>query len=665
MNLRDTPIRRKLMLILLATSLVVMLLMRGVFFTYEFFTFREATARQLATIGQMLAANSTAALAFENQDDAREILTALKADPHIVTAAIYDLNGELFARYPAALPETLFPSSPGETGFRIVDTYLAGFQPIMQRDHRLGSLYLKFDAGAMLQEWLWGSLRLALAVMAVILLAAYLIARLLQRQISQPILDLAETAKAISERQDYSVRAPRLGTDELGQLTTAFNLMLDQIQQLNREQEQKVLDRTAQLAAANTELERSRADIRSLFDSLPGLFLVLTPDYNVVTGSDAYFASTMIKREEVVGRNMFDIFPDNPDDPGTTGSANVRASLDRVRRTGQADTMAIQKYDVRRPDGVYEERYWSPVNSPLVGADGHLRYIIHRVEDVTEFMRQKRDKASAARGSENLTTKLEQMEAEIYHSSQQVQAANEQLQAANRELEAFSYSVSHDLRAPLRHIDGFTSLLQKHAGTTLDEKGQRYLTTISTAARQMGRLIDDLLAFSRISRSELNTTDIDTDALVAGVIRDGRFERLAKPPEWAIDPLPHVRGDPAMLRQVWFNLVDNAVKYSGKSEHPKVTIGVRTDPATGDFIFFVRDNGVGFDMQYVAKLFGVFQRLHGPAEFEGTGIGLANVQRIIVRHGGRVWAEGKVGEGATFSFSLPNKPAPPPAPPPI
>ena len=662
MNLRDMPIRRKLMLILLATSIVVMLLMRGVFFTYEFITFRQATVRQLTTIGQMLAANSTAALAFENEDDAKEVLAALQADPHIVAAAIYDINGELFARYPAELPAELFPAAAGQTGYRFVDTYLTGFQPVLQRGHRLGALYLKFDAGAILQEWIWGSLRLALGVMAVILLVAYLMSRLLQRQISHPILALAGTANAISERKDYTVRAPKLGRDEVGRLTDAFNQMLDQIEQLNREQEQKVLDRTAQLATANAELERSRADIRGLFDSLPGLFLVLTPEFNVVTGSDAYFAATMTKREEVTGRNMFDIFPDNPDDP-MKGSVNVRASLERVLRTGQPDTMAIQKYDIRGPDGVYEERYWSPVHTPLFGADGRLRYIIHRVEDVTEFMKQKRDKTSAAGGPENLKVRLEQMEAEIYQSSQKVQAANEQLQVANRELEAFSYSVSHDLRAPLRHIDGFTSLLQKHVGATLDDKGQRYLTTISGAARQMGRLIDDLLAFSRISRTELSTTDIDTEALVAGVIRDGRFERLARPPQWSIAPLPHVRGDPAMLRQVWFNLVDNAVKYSGKAEHPKVTIATRIDPATGDHIFSVSDNGVGFDMQYVAKLFGVFQRLHGPAEFEGTGIGLANVQRIVVRHGGRVWAEGKVGEGATFSFSLPNRPAPPAAPP--
>jgi PAS domain S-box-containing protein len=236
-----------------------------------------------------------------------------------------------------------------------------------------------------------------------------------------------------------------------------------------------------------------------------------------------------------------------------------------------------------------------------------------------------------------------------------------ELEAANKELEAFSYSVSHDLRAPLRHVDGFAGLLQKHLGSTLDEKGSRYLTTIAGAARQMGRLIDDLLAFSRMARAPLNVTTLDHDALVASVIREGNFQAPGKTIDWRISPLPRVQADAAMLRQVWFNLIDNAVKYSGKSAQPQIEIGSLPEarPLNGgprEDVFFVRDNGVGFDMTYVEKLFGVFQRLHGPAEFEGTGIGLANVRRIISRHHGRTWAEGRIGEGATFYFSLRKKP---------
>jgi PAS domain S-box-containing protein len=232
-----------------------------------------------------------------------------------------------------------------------------------------------------------------------------------------------------------------------------------------------------------------------------------------------------------------------------------------------------------------------------------------------------------------------------------------QLEAANQELEAFSYSVSHDLRAPLRHIDGFASLLAKRAAPMLDAQSLRYLATISGAAKQMGRLIDDLLGFSRMSRAALRFAGVDQDALVATIIREGNYGQNGRTIAWDVAPLPAVQADAALLRQVWVNLIENAVKYSSKNPQPAVTIGLQTGSADAtEQVFFVRDNGVGFDMAYAAKLFGVFQRLHTPAEFEGTGIGLANVRRIVGRHGGRTWAEGRVGEGAIFYFSLPINP---------
>jgi len=235
---------------------------------------------------------------------------------------------------------------------------------------------------------------------------------------------------------------------------------------------------------------------------------------------------------------------------------------------------------------------------------------------------------------------------------QRVLARTAELDATNQELEAFSYSVAHDLRAPLRHMDGFIRLLKKHASSSLDEKNQRYLGIISDSARQMGLLIDDLLDFSRVGRTELQLRAVSLHQLVEEAMQELREETDGRNIVWKLGQLPEVTVDRSMLRLVMINLLANAVKFTGKREKAEIEVGAFSNEAD-EIVVFVRDNGVGFDMEYAGKLFGVFQRLHPAEDYEGTGIGLANVQRIIHRHKGRTWAQGEVDRGATFYFSLP------------
>jgi len=236
-----------------------------------------------------------------------------------------------------------------------------------------------------------------------------------------------------------------------------------------------------------------------------------------------------------------------------------------------------------------------------------------------------------------------------------VQERTVQLEAANQELDAFSFSVSHDLRTPLRHIVGFAGLLEQDE-PSLSENAKRHLATITRSARQMEKLITDLLDFSRTSRAEIRRTEVNLDELVQKAIRDAQLEMAGRNIVWKTNLLPRVQADPALLQQVLSNLILNAIKYSRTRNPAEIETGSMTAGATGEITIFIRDNGVGFDMKYADKLFGVFQRLHRQDEFEGTGIGLANVRRIITRHGGRTWAEGKVGDGATFYFTLPGEP---------
>lgn len=287
----------------------------------------------------------------------------------------------------------------------------------------------------------------------------------------------------------------------------------------------------------------------------------------------------------------------------------------------------------RRKDGsLYHDEH---TITPVRAESGEITHFVAIMHDVTE----------RKRAEEQIRKLNEELE-------QRVRDRTAQLEATNHELEAFSYSVSHDLNAPLRHITGFARLLREDLGAQLQGDPEHSLRQIEDAARQMRTLIEDLLEFSRAGRADLKRTSIPLGPLVEEVIRELNADTRGRNVVWKQGELPEVQADPALLRQVLHNLLSNAIKYTRPRDPAQIEIGHCPGPA-GDSTIFVRDNGVGFDMKYADKLFGVFQRLHASEDFEGNGIGLANVQRIINRHGGRVWAEAVVNAGATFYFSLP------------
>lgn len=303
----------------------------------------------------------------------------------------------------------------------------------------------------------------------------------------------------------------------------------------------------------------------------------------------------------------------------------------REMMAGTINSYSIEKRYIRK-DG---RMVWVNANkSAMRGPQGQIGDCIAVIEDITA-------RKMAEEEVRQLTNTLERRVAE----------RTAQLQEANRELESFSYSVSHDLRAPLRHIDGFAQLLVRQAESSLDVKGLHYLKTITDTVKHAGSLVDDLLAFSRMGRSEMRHSIVDVNRLVREVQASLEPDTAGRTVEWRVGDLSAVQADPAMLRVVFQNLLSNALKFTRGRQPACVEVGCQEQDS--EVVFHVRDNGVGFDPKYADKLFGVFQRLHRPEEFEGTGIGLANVRRVVSRHGGRVWAESALDRGATFYFSLP------------
>ena len=611
------------MRVILVTSATALLLTTIYYFTYEYYSFRQTTKSHLSTLGRIIAENSTAALAFDDKKTAEEVLNALKAEPHIVAAGVFGNNGHLFVKYPKDLSIDNFPPGKLLKGYRFTNSFLEGYEPIVQGDKQLGVLYLKSDMNAIYARFrLYGLF--AFIVISLSFILSFLLSRALQKTITKPILDLASTAELISDKGDYAVRAHKSSGQEVSVLTEAFNHMLDQIEDQNKEIRsfnqqlgQRVKERTTELEQANDFLLQQNEFVKTIIDSSVDLISVLDSDLNYVVLNKGALMAYNVASEDIVGKNILDMYP-------------------------QVETSGIMEdlKKVLKGETVYHSDYTSPVLTrrfenfyiPLKDKDGSVYRILMMGHDITN----------------------------ILDAKESLQAMNAELERSNKSLEQFAYIASHDLQEPLRKIQTFSELTEKNIQNP--EEVIRYLGKINSSASRMSDLVKAILNYSRLSQTEDDFVDIDLNNVVENI--KGDLELIISEKKAVIQngKLPVIKGIPLQINQLFLNLISNSLKFNEAIPHILIFSDIvrgydRDMPeknGNGSYAELkFRDNGIGFDQQYADRIFTIFQRLHNTKEYAGTGIGLALCKKIVENHHGKITVESMPGNGTTFIVLLP------------
>jgi signal transduction histidine kinase len=629
-RLRSFSVRAKLIAMVMVTTCVALALAGAALAVFEVVSHRRALAKEVATVAAVLAENSTAALTFDNAHDAENVLGALASQPNVISACLYAADAQLFAVYLRAGAGAGCPPDrrPDRAGF--VPEGLIHHQPVVQAGRTLGNLRVLATVREIEQRIELFALVL-LAALTGAALAALALSSALQRLVSRPILDLSATATRISERQDYTLRAPRRTQDELGLAVDAFNQMLDRIQEAHG----------ALRDASENNREQAQL-LQSILDNMgegmiacdaSGVFVVWNRAATRLLGEGPAPGSGL---SEWAGR--FGLYAAD----GRTPLPSDHLPLGRALR-GQSVT--DQEIFVRRPDREAEGgRWFSSTARPMLDDDGTLRGAITVFRDVTERRRAEEELRA-------LNATLEQRVTERTEAAEQRAA---ELKRSNEDLERFAYVASHDLQEPLRAVASYTQLLQSRLSDKLDDETRTFLDYVLGGAARMRALIHDLLDYSRVGREPMARahTQVNLDEVLDAALEDLAAAVSESGAEIRRGPLPTVRGDPAQLVQLLRNLIANAIRF--RSEAPPA-IDVRAERLSGEraglWQVSVKDNGIGIEPRHHERIFVIFQRLHG-RERPGTGIGLAICKKIVELHGGSIWVDSAPGQGATFHFTL-------------
>ncbi len=638
----DWPIRQKLIFVIMLTCGAVLLLASGLLGIYQIYKFRETLVRNSTVLADVLAENTQAALAFDDENAAQKTLQALQADSYVTCACLYDGKGAPFAAYVRPGHPAIIPPRPSAQGYHFTSRSLIIFRPVILNGAQTGTIYLQTSL-----EGLYERLRLftgfAVFVIVVSGLVAFGLSSRLQRAISQPIHALTEAARRISINKDFTISLPLHGRDEVGQLADALTQLLSSL-----EERDKALRTTNDLLreeiAERKEAERALADskqrLQALMQALPvGVSFSSDSTCRKITGNAALLSqldggpndnfSASAPEENARGRQLR-FFRD--------GRLIGPEELPLQRAVAENREIKPTEYEVVLPNG----RHWIMEGSgaPIRDEEGRVVAGVAVTLDISERKR--------------VENELRQAHAQLADRANQLETLVERRTAKLREtigeLEAFSYSIAHDMRAPLRALQGFSHLLLTEYAGKLDQDGQRFLNRIANAADRMDKLIQDVLNYSRVVQSDFPLARVDVAQLLHGII-DTYPNFTPERVEIVIhEPLPTVLGNEAMLTQVFSNLIGNAVKFVAPGTKPRVEIRAETKDTR--VRLSVQDNGIGIAPGQHDKIFEIFQQVEKGKGYEGTGIGLAIVKKAIERMGGSVGVQSELGRGSNFWIEL-------------